>query len=116
MMDVLQRSLTTFVSLLGMRLEVSTSGGITLKLHSFLGGGGVVVVVVVVVVELVSSPPPAEVSLAARFFLRGANYGQVYAYTVNRSLYKVKISTTHFLLEGHLLCHMPKAHIAILIV
>ena len=81
MMDVLQRSLTTFVSLLGMRWEVSTSGGITLKLHSFLGGGGVVVVVVVVVVELVSSPPPAEVSLAARFFLRGANCGQVYTYT-----------------------------------
>ena len=60
---------------------MSTSGGITLKLHSFLGGGGVVVVVVVVVVELVSSPPPADVSLAARFFLRGANWGQVYTYT-----------------------------------
>ena len=60
---------------------MSTSGGITLKLHSFLGGGGVVVVVVVVVVELVSSPPPADVSLAARFFLRGANCGQVYTYT-----------------------------------
>ena len=30
-------------------------------------------------------------------------------------LTREKNSTTHFLLEGHLVCHMPKAHIATLI-
>ena len=30
-------------------------------------------------------------------------------------LTRKKNSTTHFLLEGHLVCHMPKAHIATLI-
>ena len=90
MIEVLQRSLTTFVSLFGMRSVVSTSGGITLKLHSFLGGGGVVVVVVVVVVvELVSPPPPAVVSLAARFFLLGLRCDKVSNEDVSQTLFLV---------------------------
>ena len=67
MMDVLQRSLTTFLSFLGMRSVVLISGGMILNTHSLRGGGGVVVVVVVVVV--VDVVLLSEVSLVERFFL-----------------------------------------------
>ena len=40
---------------------------------------------------------------------------QFYVYALCSRSYEKKNSTTHFLSEGHLDCHMPKAHIATLI-
>ena len=45
------------------------------------------------------------------------NHSIIYDWTLSSrsELTREKNSTTHFLLEGHLVCHMPKAHIATLI-